>query len=246
MKYIFLVAGKGSRLSPLTSDIPKSMFQLGSDTTLIARMVNLIRQYDEKADVVVVTGHKHQSIEQELKDVTFINNPFYEVTNSIASLWFAREHLDADNVVLIDGDIVMAGDLVRDVVCKPTERPFVLVDSSISEDGDYNVQISEDRVLVMSKELDHYFGEYAGLTKLDRKSALAMRCEIENMVDSGYYDQWYENALVQMIFRDDFKLYYTDISMYDWTEVDNVSDLIHAKNIHMSEERDAGNRVQDT
>ena len=29
MKYIFLVAGKGSRLSPLTSDIPKSMFQIG-------------------------------------------------------------------------------------------------------------------------------------------------------------------------------------------------------------------------
>lgn len=25
MKYIFLVAGKGSRLTPLTSDMPKSM-----------------------------------------------------------------------------------------------------------------------------------------------------------------------------------------------------------------------------
>lgn len=235
MKYIFLVAGKGSRLSPLTSDMPKSMFRLGPDTTLITRMVNLIRRYDGDADIVVVTGHKHKSIEQELKQVTFINNPFYEVTNSIASLWFAESHMDADNVVLIDGDIVMSEELVRDVVCKMTDHPFVLVDSSISEDGDYNVQVSGDRVLVMSKDLDHYYGEYAGITKLDRKSALAVRDEINSMVDGGYYDQWYENALVQMIFRDDFKLFYTDISTYDWTEVDNVSDLIHAKNIHMSE-----------
>ncbi|MCI9337699.1 MAG: phosphocholine cytidylyltransferase family protein [Lachnospiraceae bacterium] len=235
MKYIFLVAGKGSRLSPLTSDMPKSMFKLGEGMTLIARMVNLIRRYDRDADIVVVTGHRHKSIEQELDGVTFINNPFYEVTNSIASLWFAKEHLDTENVVLIDGDIVMSENLVRDVLCKPIERPHVLLDSSISENGDYNVQTSGERVLVMSKELNTYYGEYAGVTRLDRKSALAMREEIESMVDSGYYDQWYENALVQMIFRDDFELFYTDISAYDWTEVDNVSDLIHAKNIHMSE-----------
>ena len=55
------------------------------------------------------------------------------------------------------------------------------------------------------------------------------------MVEEGYYDQWYENALVQMIFKNDFQLYYKDICDYDWTEVDCVSDLIHAKTIHMKE-----------
>lgn len=235
MKYIFMVAGKGSRLNPLTLDNPKSIFKLDQKTTLIARMVNLIRRYDTEADIVVVTGHKHKSIERELENVTFINNPFYEVTNSIASLWFAREHLNTDNVVLIDGDIVMSEKLIRDVVCQPTEKALVLLDSSINEDGDYNVQVSGNRVLVMSKELDSYYGEYAGITKLDKASALLMKVEVENMVDSGYYDQWYENALVQMIFKDDFELFFVDISDYEWTEVDNVSDLIHAKRIHMDE-----------
>lgn len=62
-----------------------------------------------------------------------------------------------------------------------------------------------------------------------------MREEMESMVDSGYYDQWYENALVQMIFKHDFELFYIDICDYDWTEVDCVSDLIRAKNIHVKE-----------
>lgn len=236
MKYIFMVAGKGSRLQPLTLLHPKSMFMLDKETTLIQRMVQLIRKYDEEADIVVVTGHMHKSIESVLENVTVVYNPFYEVTNSIASLWFAQEHLVTDNTVLIDGDIVMSEALIRDVVCKPTDKPLVLLDSSIKSDGDYNVQVSGDEVLVMSKELDDYYGEYAGLTKLDEKSAALMRNEVNQMVEEGYYDQWYENALVQLIFKNNFKLYYHDICEYEWTEVDCVSDLIHAKNIHLKDQ----------
>ncbi len=235
MKYIFLVAGKGTRMQPLTLKHPKSMFKLDNDTTVIKRMVNLIKEFDKEADIVVVTGHMHQSIENDLEGVTFVYNPFYEVTNSIASLWFAKDHLDVENVVLIDGDIVMSRNLVKEVVCQPVDKPTVLLDSSIKTDGDYNVEVSGDRVLVMSKNLDSYYGEYAGLTKLDGKSARRMKQEMDSMIEEGYYDQWYENALVQLIFKEDFKLYYKDICEYEWTEVDCVSDLIVAKNIHLQE-----------
>ena len=59
--------------------------------------------------------------------------------------------------------------------------------------------------------------------------------ELESMVEEGDYDQWYENALVQLIFKTDFKLYFKDIMNYDWTEGDSVNALLHAKNIHMRE-----------
>lgn len=237
MKYIFMVAGKGSRLQPLTLNHPKSMFRLDNDTTLIQRMVCLIQKLDQNADIVVVTGHMHTSIESQLKDVTFIYNPFYEVTNSIASLWFARDHLDAENVVLIDGDIVMSEKLMRDIVCRPVEKPYVLLDSSIKTDGDYNAEVSDDCVVVMSKSLQSYYGEYAGITKLDHESAKLMRQELENMIEEGHYDQWYENALVQLIFKNDFKLYYQDICDYEWTEVDCVNDLLRARMIHAKEKK---------
>lgn len=236
MKYIFLVAGKGTRLNPLTLSHPKSMFKLDNNTTLIQRMVRLIQKNDSKADIVIVTGHMHKSIEEELKDVQFVYNPFYKVTNSIASLWFAKETFADNDVVIIDGDIVMSERLVKEVVCRPIDKPMVLVDSSIRTDGDYNVEVSGDKVLVMSKELETYYGEYAGITKLDKKSAAKMCREMELMIEEGYYDQWYENSLVQLIFKEDFHLYYEDISDYEWTEVDSVNDLIVAKNIHMKEQ----------
>lgn len=235
MKYIFMVAGKGTRLQPLTLKHPKSMYKLDENTTLLQRMVRLIKKHDPEADIVIVTGHMHRAIEEQIEGVSFVYNPFYEVTNSIASLWFAEGNLDADNVVLIDGDIVMSEELIKDVICKPVDRPVVLVDSSIKTDGDYNVEVSGDQVLVMSKDLDNYYGEYAGVTKLDHDSALQMRKEMNSMIEEGFYDQWYENALVQLIFKNDFKLYYTDISNYEWTEVDSVNDLLLAKRIHNQE-----------
>lgn len=232
MKYIFMVAGKGTRLQPLTLSHPKSMYKLDEHTTLLQRMVALIKKYDEEADIIIVTGHMHRAIEEQVQGVKFVYNPFYEVTNSIASLWFARDELDADNVVLIDGDIVMSDDLVREVMCKKVDKPCVFVDSSIKTDGDYNVEVSGNQVLVMSKDLESYYGEYAGITKLDRASALLMREEMNSMIEDGFYDQWYENALVQLIFKKDFKLYYIDISSYEWTEVDSVNDLLAARRIH--------------
>lgn len=235
MKYIFMVAGRGTRLQPLTLKHPKSMYKLDKNTTLLQRMVKLIKKHDKEADIVIVTGHMHRSIEEQVKGVRFVYNPFYEVTNSIASLWFAKDELNADNVVLIDGDIVMSDELVRDVMCKVVDKPVVFLDSSIKKDGDYNAEVSGDQILVMSKDLESYYGEYAGVTKLDHDSALLMKKEMESMIEEGFYDQWYENALVQMIFKNDFKLFYIDISNYEWTEVDSVNDLLLAKRIHTRE-----------
>ena len=93
MKYIFLVAGKGTRLHPLTLKHPKSMYKLDGNVTILQRMVELIRKYDNEADIVIVTGHMHKKIEEQIYGVTFVYNPFYEFTNSIASLWFAQKHL---------------------------------------------------------------------------------------------------------------------------------------------------------
>lgn len=235
MTYIFLVAGKGTRLHPLTLNYPKSLYRLDKNTTVLKRMIELIKRYDTESRIVVVTGFLSETIRKEIRGVEFVHNPFYEVTNSIASLWFARNYLESENVTVINGDIVMEAKLVESVICKGTEVPKVCIDSSIKNDGDYNVEIRGNKILVMSKDLGQYYGEYAGVTKLDRVSSQRLRACIEEMVNSGMYDQWYENALVQMIFNDDFELYYEDIKDYKWTEVDCVDDMLLAKQIHMEE-----------
>jgi len=236
MTYIFLVAGKGTRMSPLTQNFPKSLFKLDKDETVLERMVSLIRKYDNNARIVLVAGFMHEMIKEVLPDVINVINPFFSVTNSIASLWFARQYLDDENTIIINGDIVMSENLVKDIVCTPSVGASVLIDSSIKNDGDYNIQVIDNQVVVMSKGLSEYFGEYAGITKLDRSSAMLLQEEIEYMIKQGQYNLWYEEALVQLIFERNFILQYNDICDYDWTEIDSVNDLLHARKIHQTEQ----------
>ncbi len=236
MTYIILAAGAGTRLHPITLSVPKALFSLDSSTTILRRMVNTIRLLDSAAKIVVVTGFQKDTVMKHVSDVVWINNPFYAVTNSLASLWFAKEFLE-NEVTIIDGDIVMSQKLMSDIVTQHTDIPYVLMDTSVKDNGDYNVQEDGGKVIVMSKSLTHYSGEYAGVTKLDRESAYRLRQRIREMVDSGIYTIWYEDALVQMIFEENFTLFTQNISRYEWTEVDDVDDLVYAKKIH---KKDAG------
>lgn len=236
MNYIILAAGVGTRLHPLTNESPKCLYKLDDKMTIIERTVAMINNNDSTGKVIIVTGFFEEKIRERItkfNNVEFIYNPFYKVTNSIASLWFARQYL-SDDVTILNADIVFDKKLCESIITKKIEGAFVLVDSSIKTDGDYNVQVHDDSVTVMSKNLKEYYAEYAGITKLDKISSGLLKSEIDEMVVKGYYDQWYENALVQMIFMYNFELRYFDICAYHWTEVDNVDDLLNAKQIHLT------------
>lgn len=236
MVYIFLAAGVGTRLHPLTNESPKCLYKLDGHTTILERNIDLINKFDKTADIVIVTGfleHKIKEVVFKFKNVNIIYNPFFRVTNSIGSLWFAKEYLSRD-VTILNADIVFDELVCKEIITKKFKGAYVLVDSSIKTDGDYNVQVHNDNVTVMSKELKEYYAEYSGITKLDIESSKKLYEEVVFMVNKGYYDQWYENALVQMIFMTNFELKYIDISNYNWTEVDDVNDLLLAKKIHFA------------
>lgn len=233
MTYIILSAGQGVKLHPLTLNHPKSLYKLDNETTILQRLVRKIRECDYQAEIVIVVGYMYKQIQNELLDdnVTFVHNPFYAVTGSMGSLWFARDYLQRENVTIINGDIVTSVPLLKEVICKYTDTPYVLLDSSHKSPNKYNVQVQGELVCVMSKNLTEYLGTYASVTKLDAVSSRFLLEQLNQMVYEGMYSLFYEDALVQMIFQKNFELYYKDIKDYLWTEVDCVDDLLKSRKI---------------
>ena len=90
-----------------------------------------------------------------------------------------------------------------------------------------------DLVCVMSKNLTEYKGNYASVTKLDAVTSRFILEQLNQMVNEEMYNLFFEDALVQMIFEKNFELYYKDIKEYEWTEVDNVDDLLNARKISL-------------
>ena len=239
MTYIILAAGKGSNLQPLTLKYTKTSYLLDGETTVLQRMVRSIRKADKNAEIVVVTGYKADDVRKELdgENVRFVKNPFYEVTNSISSLWFARDYLERENVAIVHGDAVFSDEIIASYLTVPTEYPYVLVDSSFVRPGAYNVVADGDQVLVMSKKLEHFSAKYCCMTKLDPVSSRLLKQEVDSMINENMYDQYFEDGLVQMIMFHDFQLFCKDIAGEKWAEVDTVDDLLSAQRIHRGLEK---------
>ena len=141
MTYIILSAGRGSKLQPLTLNHPKSLYKLDDKTTILQRLVRMIRKFDLEAEIVVVVGYMYKRILSELEDdnVTFVHNPFYSVTSSMGSLWFAKNFLQRENVTIINGDIVASDLLFEEIICQHVDYPYVLLDSTRKNENKYNI-----------------------------------------------------------------------------------------------------------
>ena len=229
MNAILLAAGKGTRLRPFTETLPKSMFMLGKNESILGRTVRQLKQRID-GDVIIATGYMRGNFSVFSDECTLVHNPFYGVTNSIASLWFCREFLN-DDVIIVNADVVLEDSLL-DEILKHNEDAFVCVDCSRSQEGDYNVAVNGDHVVMMSKELRVPDAEYVGVTVLKKSKVQELKRCIEVMVENEQINEWYENALVHMILYDDFSLKYLDASQYQWTEVDCADDLLRAKIIY--------------
>ena len=93
MRAVLLAAGVGSRISREVKK-PMSLLDIGNGEVLLRYTVKMLRRHG--IDVTIVVGFQKELFYEALKDleVTFVENPFYRVSNSIASLWFAKEQLD--------------------------------------------------------------------------------------------------------------------------------------------------------
>lgn len=234
MTYIILAAGKGNNLQPLTLKYAKTSYKLDENTTVLQRMVRSIRHADKNAEIVVVVGYKAEEIKKELdgENVKFVMNPFYEVTNSISSVWFARDYLERENVAIVHGDAVFSDEIVTAYLTVPTDYPYVLVDSSYVRQGVYNAVTQDNQILVMSRKLENFTAKYCCMTKLDPVSSRLLKQEVDSMINGNMYDQYFEDSLVQMIMFHDFQLFCVDIAGKKWAEVDTVDDLLTAQEIH--------------
>ena len=223
MRAILMAAGIGSRLSAKPMK-PKCLWELGGEP-LIVKTVRMLMQ--RGFEIHLVVGFKHQMIEETLKDypVTFHCNPFFRATNSIGSLWFAREFLlDDQDVVLGNADVFWEESLL-DVMCAPDYPAVMLGDVKRAESGDYFFRTDENNMLLdYGKRLppEQRSCEYVGLCRLKKEFVPGFRQRLEKMIDEEQYDLWWENVLYE--YCRDYPVYVQDVGDTFWGEIDYMQD----------------------
>src|SRR5271170_5045620 len=130
MQALILAAGMGRRLGSLTQDKTKAMIEING-RTLIERMLEAIAAAGIRR-AIIVTGHGAASLRAFVDshrgslDVTFVDNPLFETTNNIYSLWLARSYLEADDTLLLESDVIFEPGILREIGDSPAPNLAVV------------------------------------------------------------------------------------------------------------------------
>lgn len=128
MRALILAAGRGTRISRYLSGRPKCTVDIGGGITLIENTIRQLRGMGIK-DIGIILGYNQEVIREILKehDIKFYYNPFFDVTNSIASAWFARDFItNEDDIMIMNGD-VFVDDSLLEIIKEETLSPVLFV-----------------------------------------------------------------------------------------------------------------------
>ena len=156
--------------------------------------------------------------------ITFYENPFYKVTNSIASLWFSREQLDeTQDLLLANADVFWQQDIL-DLLLADDHKILLLADSSRRLSGDYFFHCENGILTDYGKDMPEAerTSEYVGIARIQKQEIACFRKQMEQLVHAGDYQLWWENTLYSMIGQKQIPV--RDIAGHYWSEIDVLQD----------------------
>ena len=241
MKAIIMAAGIGKRLHALNLNKPKCLINIGG-TTLISRSVNLLVSKGI-SDITVIVGYKSDLIRNELNNnIAYFENPDFHITNSIKSLWYAKDLLEGD-VLLLNGDLYYEPDIL-DYAINQTNPVVMLADSTRIDKADYRFGFSGNQINRFGKHLTNHEtdGEYVGIVRIDQSFIKTFKKTLEEMITSGKSNIWWEDVLYSFIEKQ-IPIHYFDVAGTFWSEVDTLQDYNYLQNWITNQDKPNPNKI---
>ena len=213
---VILAAGQGSRLGKAINGTPKCMLKIGG-STLIEHHVRVLRKIGIKR-ICVVVGYGAEIVREVLhKDCVCVMNSKYAQTNSLYSLWLARQCINGP-FMLMNCDVLAHPDVFKRLV--ETNGNALAYDSTSGCDDEHmKVQIIDGRLKTMSKQLpqSEVTGENVGILKFDEQGSKLLFKEAGRIVDEGVLDAWAPAAVAGIASK--IAINCVDVSDLPWVEI---------------------------
>ena len=116
MKFIFLAAGKGSRIYKKIK-INKCLIKIKKKTLIEELIENIPKKYEK--DISVITGFKSDLIIKKLKKykINFIRNKNYKTTEMLYSLYLGLTKFN-DDILFSYTDVIYDRSIIKKIIRK--------------------------------------------------------------------------------------------------------------------------------
>lgn len=234
MKAVIIAAGTGSRIREETNDSPKTLLSFGKGTILSTILANI--SYSGIRDFVIVVGYKSELIKAYLEknnnfgfNISFVHNDEWKRGNGISVL-LAEKHTRGEDFILSMSDHIVSEKAIKKIVEYKSDANLLLVDRRVDAvfdiDDATKIEVDEDRIINIGKEIPVYNGIDCGIFRLNDNFFDAMRLQLEQHQESI-------SAAINILIKNrNMNAVFTTTQDY-WLDIDTPQAYKHAlKNIN--------------
>lgn len=249
MQAIILAAGMGKRLGELTQGNTKCMIRVGSET-LIERV---LRQLDalHLSRIIIVIGYKGAELQEYLANVSvqtplvFVENPIYDKTNNIYSLYLAKDYMREQDTLLLESDIIIEDAVLSKLVHHPYPD-LALVDkyeswmdgTVVTIDDENRIQRFIPNSQFRYEEIPEYY-KTVNIYKFSQAFSEHMYVPFLEAYSSALgNNEYYEQVLRVITMLDNSPLRALPLEGEQWYEIDDIQDLDIAESIFTDKQYD--------
>ena len=236
MQAIILAAGMGKRLGEYTSNNTKCMLEVNG-IKLIDRALACLHDISVSR-VVLVVGYKGQNVKDYVgveyhgTPIVYVDNPVYDKTNNIYSLYLAKDYLVDDDTILLESDLIYEPAVVKRLL--EDESPYIALGDKYESwmDGTV-VTIDDENRITQFIDKNHF-----RFNDIKRYFKTVNIYKFSKQFSSQYYvpfltayctalgnNEYYEQVLRVILHLHDAPLKALPLSGEVWYEIDDVQDL---------------------
>jgi len=242
MQAIILAAGMGKRLGDLTHENTKCMIKVHG-RTLIERMLDQLSQLN-LSRVILVIGYKGDKLKALVGDsynglrIEYVENPIYDKTNNIYSLYLAKEFLLEEDTLLLESDLIFDDRILTRLLNDSYPNLAVVAKyqswmdgTVVSLDAENNIINFVPKKNFQFEDIDIYF-KTVNIYKFSRAFSHShyvpfLEAYSKALGNNEYYEQVLR--VITLLEKPDIKAMRLDKEA--WYEIDDIQDLNNAETI---------------
>ena len=126
MQAIILAAGMGRRLGEFTANNTKCMVEVNG-IRLIDRLIAQLKPLS-LSRIIIVIGYEGEKLKAYINSkypndhIEFVQNPIYDKTNNIYSLWLAKTFIEEEDTLLLESDLIFENDILKIALESPYQN----------------------------------------------------------------------------------------------------------------------------